>query len=49
MGNLSEAKINDNLAEFHFAEAVSGAYGCPQNGLTAANELDIKDDIPVNK
>lgn len=30
----------------YFADAVSGAYGCPQNGDIAANGLDISDDIP---
>ena len=26
-----------------------GVYVCPQNGVIAANELDIREDIPENK
>ena len=34
---------------FHLATAVRGVYACPQNGVMAANELDIKEDIPEKK
>ena len=31
---------------FHLAEAVSCVYAGPENGVMAANPLDIKEDIP---
>ena len=32
---------------FHLADAVSCVYAGPENGVMAANPLDIKEDIPV--
>ena len=34
---------------FYLADAVKGEYACPQKGVMAANELDIKEDIPEKK
>ena len=33
----------------YFATAVRGVYEEPQNGVIAAKELLIRDDIPVNE
>lgn len=34
---------------FHLADAVSCVYAGPENGVMAANPLDIKEDIPVKE